>query len=305
MEINQLRYFYEVAQRENITQAANQLHITQPALSKTIARLEDDLGVQLFDRIGKTVRLNSYGISVLKHTEQIFFEIEDMRLNIADLKGGEAGRVRVGCSLPTRDPDWIADSINTYTIQHPKVSIAVFQMKPSQLREEIERLEIDIAVGGPELISPDIKWTHIYTERLGVIMSKNHPLAMKKVISMSDLANEKFLCNNSNSDVQVLTNNLCLKAGFTPTVYFESYFPKLIGKMVYLGRGVSIIAENQFYEQSTHNSEEWERDITFCQLSEDYCVRDCGIAISQNRYLSKAAQDLYDGILDRSTHNNN
>ena len=79
MELTQLEYFLEVARRQHITQAAEALNITQPALSKTIARLEDDLGVKLFDREGKGIRLNEYGQTALHYAERILYTIGDMR----------------------------------------------------------------------------------------------------------------------------------------------------------------------------------------------------------------------------------
>lgn len=92
MELNQLKCFLEVARLEHITQAADQLHITQPALSKVIARLEDDLGVKLFDREGKNIRLNEYGRVAQNYAQRIMYTIGDMEAELAEMvrrTGGE------------------------------------------------------------------------------------------------------------------------------------------------------------------------------------------------------------------------
>ena len=78
MELHQLNCFLEVAKLEHITQAAEQLHITQPALSKVIARLEEDLGVKLFDREGQNIRLNEYGTVVMNYARRVFNSLGDM-----------------------------------------------------------------------------------------------------------------------------------------------------------------------------------------------------------------------------------
>ena len=85
MELNQLKCFLEVARLEHITQAAEQLHITQPALSKVIARLEDDLGVKLFDREGKNIRLNEYGRVALRYAQRIMYTIGDLQAELEEL----------------------------------------------------------------------------------------------------------------------------------------------------------------------------------------------------------------------------
>ena len=96
MELNQLKCFLEVARLEHITQAADQLHITQPALSKVIARLEDDLGVKLFDREGKNIRLNEYGRVAQNYAQRIMYTIGDMEAELAEMSAGQAGNLRIG-----------------------------------------------------------------------------------------------------------------------------------------------------------------------------------------------------------------
>ncbi|MGI5971140.1 MAG: LysR substrate-binding domain-containing protein [Oscillospiraceae bacterium] len=297
MEFNQLKYFLEVAEREHITQAAAALHITQPALSKTLARFENEIGVKLFDREGKTIRLNNYGKTVKAYAERILNEIDDMLRNIDDLESGETGQIIIGSSIPMREPDWVINSIRTFTLKHPRVNIIHYQMKPAKLKESLEQREIDIAIGGPDLNSSDVSWTKLYTERLGIIISKKHPFAEKKEISVNDLVDEKFLCNNASSDALDITHSICARAGFTPNIYFESYYSHIIGEMISLGRGVSIIAEGQFYDQISNAAYDWEKNITFRRLKEDYCERVCGVGISKNVYLAKPARELYNIIV--------
>src|SRR5438309_3725141 len=105
MDLLQLKYFQTVARLEHMTQAARQLEIAQPSLSQTIARLEEELGVPLFDRQGRQIRLNQFGRTFLRRVERIFAELEDGRRELADLAGLEQGRVSLSMFSTPLLPD--------------------------------------------------------------------------------------------------------------------------------------------------------------------------------------------------------
>ena len=146
MELNQLKCFLEVARLEHITQAADQLHITQPALSKVIARLEDDLGVKLFDREGKNIRLNEYGRVAQNYAQRIMYTIGDMEAELAEMSAGQAGNLRIGSSFPAQEPNWILECIRTFALQRPDVGVRLRQYSAARLRSALEEREIDLAL---------------------------------------------------------------------------------------------------------------------------------------------------------------
>ncbi len=298
IDLVQLRYFREVARQLHITKVARELHITQPALSKSIAKLESDMGVKLFDRDGQRLHLNSYGEEVLKHTDFILDEMDAMMLHVADLLSGNTGVIRIGSSFPNREPHWLLDCIRNFLSTRPDVYLKLYQMNPEQLENALLEREIDIAVNSTLFKNPNIQWQHLFTERLGLLMSPSHPLASKDLISITELADERFLCNNSNSDVQDLTEEFCLKAGFRPAIFYEGDFPRLIAEALSAGRGISFIAEPQYRARQEHVAPEFEKKIAFRRVKEDYCVRDCGIATLKGRYISKVMADFCKYLLD-------
>ena len=93
MELTQLRYFKKVAKTEHITKAAEELHITQPALSRTISRLEEQVGVRLFDRNNNKIRLNSFGYVFLKRVERAFSELDDGLKEVSDMYSLDKGKI--------------------------------------------------------------------------------------------------------------------------------------------------------------------------------------------------------------------
>lgn len=298
MELNQLEYFCETAKREHITQAAEALNITQPALSKTIARLEDDLGVRLFDREGKSICLNEYGQVALQYAERILYTIGDMRAELEEMAQGRAGSIRIGSSFPAGEPNWLLEQVRSFVLDRPDIGFHLQQYSTVQLQAALERREIDLAVSSTPMQDENTHWVELFVEPMGVILSAHHPLAARKELSLVDLRQERFYCNNANSDVQELTYRYCEQAGFKPNVHFECEFPSFIGKAVSLGYGISIISRRGF-ENSLHraNREPWENDIEFRPLKETYCRRVCGVAYLKGRRLPRSAQEFYQHLL--------
>lgn len=298
VDLVQLRYFQEVARQQHITNVARDLHITQPALSKNIAKLESDMGIKLFDRDGKSLRLNTYGEEVLRHVDTILNEMDALMQHVSDLQSGNTGVIRIGSSFPNREPHWLLDCIRNFLDSRPNVSLKLYQMNPQKLENALLEREIDIAVNSLVFKNPSIHWQHLFTERLGVLMSVNHPLAAKDIISITELSSERFLVNNSNSDVQDLTEIFCHKAGFKPDIFYEGDFPRLIAEALHVGRGISFIAEPQYRARQVHVIPEFEKKIAFRRVKEDYCVRDCGIAMLKNRYVPRVMDEFCKYLLD-------
>ena len=298
MELSQLEYFYETAKREHITQTAEELHITQPALSKVIARLEADLGVKLFHREGKSIRLNEYGRVVQCYTEQLLYSIGDMRAELAELADGMAGSVRLGSSFPSHEPNWVLDCIRQFALSRPNVSFSLQQATTGQLHSALEQREIDIAISSAPIRSQGVVWEELFTEPMGIILSAYHPLAARDTLSLTDLCNERFYCNNANSDVQDLTYQFCEQAGFRPNIHFECEFPSFIGEAVSLGYGISVIARRGFLRSlEKKDRQPWETNIVFRPLKEEYCHRICGLAYLSGRSLPRAVREFHAFLL--------
>ena len=279
MELMQLEYFIETARREHISRTAEALNLTQPALSKSISRLEEDLGVKLFNREGKNIRLNQYGKVALRYAEQIFYNIGDMRAEIEELRGGMAGALRIGSSFPAQEPNWLLGGIREFSFLNPDVSISLRQLPPEALLTALQEREIDLAVSSEPIQAQDVCWQELFSEPMGIILSRDHPLARHKTLSMDQLMNERFYCNNYSSDVSRLTRMFCRMAGFEPNIHFEGDYPTFIGQSVSLGYGISFISQRGFARDSTKKAREpWEENIVYRPVREDYCRRACGLA---------------------------
>lgn len=289
MNLTYLSYFLKVAEKEHVTQVAEELHITQPALSRAMSALEEELGLSLFDRDGKGIRLNENGRVVRDAAQKIFRELDQMQQKLEDMKEGVSGTVLIGSSYPAREPDLIQECLMSFKMEYPNVIINVEERSPKKLIQDLENRTIDLVIASDVDHNKDIEWVEMFRERMGVIISRNSPLMEKESLSLRDLENERFYVNNMNSDVQDLTESYCRRAGFEPNIFFQGHFPRLIGMAVSKGEGVSLMSQTHFYRQDTgKKSDTWQSDIVFRTLDEEYCYRTCGVAINKRAYHSKA-----------------
>ncbi len=299
MNLTNLFYFLKVAEKEHMTRAAEELHITQPALSRAISTLESELRVELFERDGKNIHLNENGIILRQTAEKIFFELDELQRKLHDSQAGLTGTICIGSSFPSREPDLVQSCIYEFMQQFPEVSINYMQYSPQKLRKELEEHRIDIAITSMPIHAEEIEWQEVFVEKLGVLIAADHPLAEKAVLKIADLQKEKFFCNNSNSDTQDLTRDFCRRAGFEPVIFFQGFFPELIGQAISQGRGVSFLAESRF-RRDQHSSIQysWQANLTFRPVAESYCCRTCGVAYMRRGYHSKAMRQFQEFFLN-------
>lgn len=298
MELNQLRAFLAAAQHENMTRAADALHVTQPALSRTIARLEQELGVQLFDREGRAIRLNEFGRAARVHAEAVLAELASMERHLHDLSGGLGGTIRVASSFPNREPDFLHEAVRSFAFEHPEVRFRILQMEPQQIRQALAEQRVDLALTVPSVQSEEVEWRSVRTEPMGVILAKTHPLAARTPLHVADLAGERFYCNNSNSDSYDLTRSFCAQAGFEPDVCYEGDSPQFIGEAISRGMGVSFIASSRFGADGGRHA--WEENIVFRPIADAFCRRECGVAVHRRQYQTRAARAFRAYLLDRT-----
>lgn len=299
VNLTNLSYFLKVAELEHMTQAAEELHITQPALSRAIASLEQELEASLFERDGKNIHLNENGVILKQSAERIFQELSELRRRLTDTRDGVSGSVCIGSSFPGREPDLVQMCILEFMKKYPDVAVDYVQHAPSRLVKELEDRRIDVAITSMPIRSADIEWQEVFTEELGLLISEDHPLAAQEEIHVSQLRWERFYCNNSNSDTQDLTREFCRQAGFEPIIFFQGFFPELIGQAVSQGKGVSFLAKSRFLrDQEASVRYSWQRNLTFRPIAEDYCRRSCGIAYVKRGYHSRAMRHFHDFFLE-------
>ncbi|GCE08465.1 LysR family transcriptional regulator [Dictyobacter aurantiacus] len=295
MDLLQLRYFQTVARHEHMTRAAEELTIAQPSLSKMIAHLEKELGVPLFDRQGRQIRLNKFGQIFLRRVERAFFELDEGKRELQDMAGLEHGSIGIG----TANVNLLAEILSVFCARYPAISFRLFQQPNLAMVEQLEHGEIDICLASPPVERAGIGWIALMTEEIFLIVPGNHRLADRESIDLSEVANDAFVSVKPGYGLRDITDRYCQQAGFTPKIIFEGDEPAAIRGLVRAGLGItftSAVSWQTIIQQP---------DPLFSVLRIDrpICQRTIGLAWSQERYLSLAARQFRQFVIDYFAYN--
>lgn len=285
MELLQLKYFQTVARLEHMTKAAEELHIAQPALSKTIARLEQDIGVPLFDRHKQKIRLNSYGRLFLQQVEPALTMLEEGRRQVADQAGLEQGRIVLATTNHKCDAEFISSFLSAY----PKVNLRLTQTTSHE--EKIELLldgELDFCITSLPIEHEEIESIEFLREEIFLAVPSGHPLSNRTRICLSELAGEPFIGLDRKHSYRVLTDQLCKSAGFEPTISCEVDDTTVMSAFVKAGMGVALLTEPAKLKEPS---------LVLLPIEQPVCQRAFLLAWSRHHYLSKAAHTFRDFLI--------
>jgi DNA-binding transcriptional LysR family regulator len=287
MELLQLRYFQTVARLEHMTKAAEQLQIAQPSLSKTISRLEEDLGVALFDREHRKIRLNKAGKIFLNRVERAFAELNEGKREIIELADQDQKNITLAVSIPRVLPDLLGAFLSKY----PDVRFQQFLESVSSMKRLLIEGGIDYCISSVPIEGPDLVWEPLITEEIFLIVPPNHRLAGKESIHLQEVKSEAFISMNTGFGFRNLTNQFCKEAGFVQNILFEGDEPAVIADLVRRGLGIAFISELSW----VHQVGPFPHKI---RISEPACHRTIGLGWSEKRYFTPVAEQFRLFVID-------
>ncbi len=279
MELLQLSQFQVVARLEHMTRAAEELNITQPSLSKAIKRLEREVGVELFDRQGRGIRLNQFGAAFLTRLERVFRELNAATDELRDLAGLERGTV----SLAAGALHWLPDVLLPFRAAYPEVRFRLYQRSLAELHGLLERGEIDFCFVPAASTTRAIHWRHLQTEEISLVVPSCHRFAGRPSVSLRDVSQEEMVLGKPGDVLREIMNGYFRQAGFAPRVACEADEPAAVEDYVAAGLGVAFIP-GLLKPLPRHEMTSWVR------ITEPVCQLTVGIAWNETRYLSLAAR---------------
>jgi DNA-binding transcriptional LysR family regulator len=290
MTLTQLRSFLAIADIGNMTRAAERLHVAQPALSKTLANLEQELGVALFDRQGRRLQLNAFGKVLLERSKRVFSELEQAKQQLTDMASNNAGHVTVGVTTSQILPNIFVD----YLSQHTNVKFKLFQVAgryeiARQLRDGVFDLCITSLPITQLSGNNTVAERELFTEELFLAVRTDHPLAKRQQVALSEVAQEKFLSYPREDGFREITDNFCRQAGFRANVIFESFDTAVIADLVRAGAGVAILPRLWW---DVGNSQQ----LVKLPISCPHLKRSILLSWMENRYLSPTARNFGDFV---------
>ncbi len=240
MEVHQLRYFCAVAREGSFTRAAEREGIAQPSLSQQIKKLEAEFGVPLFERLGRTTRLTTFGEALLADATAILRHIAGADAAITALRDGVRGRLRVG-AIPTILPFFVAPRLREFRDLHPEVEIVLSEDMTRGLVERLQSGEIDVALAALPVKNPDIVCSELFREPLLVAVGRDHRLARATSVELSEVRHERMLLLKEGHCFRENVLTTCSRANVEFHSIFESDQFASIFPLVASGFGVSLV----------------------------------------------------------------
>lgn len=276
MELTQIRYFLEAAKTKHMTNSAKNLHITQPALTQAIRRLEEDLGVPLFAAKGRNITLTEYGKYLQKRLAPLMEQLDKIpeQLNMMVKLEGETIHMNVLAASGL-----VMEAIIEYKKEHEGINF--------QLQQNTESELYDIAVT-TKLFYQGLNEKNSFAcgEKIYLAVPKNERYADRTSICLGETAEEGFISLLGSREFRYICDRFCQHAGFTPKIIFESDNPAAVKNMIAANMGIG------FWSEFTWGRIENEQ-VKLLEIEEPVCQRDIIINYNMNKIDNRNVTEFY------------
>ena len=249
MDLATLKAFIAIAELGSFSEAAERLHLTQPAVSKRIASLEQQLDVRLFDRLGREVGLTEAGRALLPRAYQILNVLDDTRRALTNLNGEISGRLTLATShhigLHRLPP-----LLRAFTRAHPQVALDIQFLDSEVAYEEVlhGRAELAVITLAPETREP-VHAVAVWDDPLDFVAAPEHPLARAASISLADVAQHPAVFPGGNTFTHHIVRRLFEAQGLSPNIAMSTNYLETIKMMVSIGLAWSVLPRTMLDEQ--------------------------------------------------------
>jgi DNA-binding transcriptional LysR family regulator len=221
MELNQLRYFIAVADLLSFTEAADRLHVSQPALSHQVKRLENELGARLFDRTSRKVSLTVDGRTFLPLARSVLLKVDEAARVMDERLGVETGQVTFGV-IPSIGAYVVPHILASFRRNYPGIEVLLVEAGALTLERKLLDGEVDFAIVTEPAAPEALDVTPLMTEELLLVVPLHHPLAERESVALRELTEESFVLLGGSFTLGTLVVDLCRRAGFEPKVAYQA-----------------------------------------------------------------------------------
>lgn len=282
MELRHLRYFEAVARHSHVTRAAAELHIAQPALSKQISQLEHELGVALFDRVGRNVRLTEAGEALLPHARAVMAQVEAARAEMAERIGLSKGRATVG-TPPTAGTQLLPPVLAAFNKRYPGIELRLHEAGVQTLLDLLETGLTDVAVVTLPVEDSNLTVVPLFTEDMVIAVWREHHLAGRADVAFRELRDEPWVLSPENYELREAMLLACQSAHFTPRVVLDGGETDTLLRFVAAGVGIALVPRLAVQRNA---------DVCTLRINDQHLQRSLGIVWRGDRVASPAARAL-------------
>ena len=240
MDFDQLKGFYQVARLKSFTKAAGKLYLTQPAISLQVKALEKELGVRLFDRVGRKIALTDAGESLVRLAEEILGKVSEVRVVMDDLSQLRRGRFSLGTS-DTTALYFIPALVKEFRGAHPNVEMVIHNRVSQEIVRRVMDCEVDVGIVSLPVEDPRLEVVPLLENSVACVVALDHRFAHRKMIRPRELAGEAFVSLEKSTTTQRRIDAFLSRHGVTPRTVIELGSFEIIKKFVGIGLGISII----------------------------------------------------------------
>ncbi|MET8543070.1 LysR family transcriptional regulator [Kitasatospora sp. NPDC004799] len=238
MDLNTLTQFLAVARLEHLSRAAEELRVAQPSLSRSVARLEAELGTPLFERGGR-LRLNAAGRLFLGYVERSLGELEAGRRAVAQAAGQGLGTVRLASET------FLAFSgpLAAFKAAHPGVEIELHQLSAEETGRRLRARDVDLAVVSQPVAAEGLESAALLDEEVGLAVAPGHPLAGRGAVGVEELAEQPFIAARPGHWQRRLLERLFAARGLRPRIVCECDEAGAIAELISAGLGIGLVPD--------------------------------------------------------------
>lgn len=290
MDTAALSAFLEVARTASFSQAAEHLHLTQPAVSKRISGLESSLGVSLFDRVGRQISLTEAGRALLPRAQHLLLDMEDMKRAVGNLSGPVTGTLKIGTShhigLHRLPP-----TLRAFSTQYRQVRLDLRFIDSEEAYEAVlsGELELGIVTLPPEKDARLIA-REIWEDPLAFVAGNDHPLTQMPTITLADLTLHQAILPSSSTFTRQIASQLFKESGLEMQVSMTTNYLETIKMMASIGLGWSVLPASMA-----------DHELEILNIDGITLKRSLGVVYHPRRILSRAAQAMLELLIPEKT----
>jgi DNA-binding transcriptional LysR family regulator len=242
LTLRQLKVFEAVARHLNYTRAAEELHLTQPAVSMQVKQLEESLGVSLFEQLGKRIHLTESGQEVLTYARHITQQVDELEAVLNRIKGLSGGRLRI--SVATTANYFIPTLLGTFSRRYPDVTVSLDVTNRETLLRQLNENTVDLVIMGQPPAEADVDAQAFMDNPLVVVAPPDHPLARAKKIPLARLQEETFLVREPGSGTRIAMERFFSERGMKLKTGMEVGSNEAIKQSVQAGLGLGLLSRD-------------------------------------------------------------
>ena len=293
VELQVLRYFQEVADGATVTDTAARAQLTQPALSRALGRIERDVGAELFQRVGRALRLTPAGRAFKAHVDDVLENYDRAERAVAEVVDPGSGLIPLAF-LHTLGTWLVPSLLSGFLERYPQVRFELRQHGEGPLQQELLDGTADLVITSGDPGDPLLSWRRLLVEPLRLAVPPRHRLARRRRVRLAEVADETFILLRKGYGLRAKTEALCGEVGFSPRIGFEGEEVDTLRGLVTAGLGVSLLPLPQ---AATFPPSSAEPPAPHLEITDVDSTRDIGLAWLAGRSLPPASDRFREHVL--------